>query len=143
MEKGALAMATATHDELSAELRQTISRVEKGRGMSLLWLPVLPFMIGRMLHNGRLVRESIRNTAELCDQACDKVECLDKFQVNSRKIRDEYFELMEILSDLPIPKFALNPIERELAGWDDLVEDCYMGSQDKFRNLIKQIAERA
>ncbi|MCP4344721.1 MAG: hypothetical protein GY795_04245 [Desulfobacterales bacterium] len=61
-----------------------------------------------------------------------------------KKIRDKYISISDRISDSKLLSFCfMDRIENMLDEWDELVEDCYIASDNEIKGLFEQIAEHA
>ncbi len=111
-------------------------------GGTALGFAQIAFSLKVLLHEreSRKAVEMARTAASLCSNMCPSAECLVRMGELARAIRDNY---VKILSLLPWPMTILRGvIEGSLYAWDDLAEDCAVGSDPEIRETILKIADR-
>jgi len=90
----------------------------------------------------RTALEAIRMGVAWCSDACPTAECLVNAGAVARMIRDNYLKLLDILPRFGPLSILRGRMERSLYAWDDLVEDCTVGSDHEIRQTLIEIAKR-
>ncbi len=139
-------MATLTGQQnicrnFSGELEMTLRRFGKS---SNFFIEIFPMIIRLFQHQrqSRKTLEIIRAAIDLCVTDCKQAPCLTNIYGDVKLVRDSYIKLLDIISQFPVFSILRHHVEDTLSEWDDLVEDCVIGSDDEFRDLIRQISEK-
>ncbi|MBA2881823.1 hypothetical protein HNR65_002154 [Desulfosalsimonas propionicica] len=112
-----------------------------------LMMKVLFLCIGQYLHL-KLTIFQIRRMLDKCAPGCENITgCLSAIKDSTVKLRDMH---LEFFTSLPkqvsrynrIYRASVFLLENSLFLLDELVEDCEIGSDQDFRELVKGIAEK-
>lgn len=125
----------------SAELEKTLYRLGQRSGF-LATFPVFAFRLLEHRRQSRKTLEIIRAALELCNMNCNRPSCLEAIYEDVRIVRDNYIRMLDTVSETPVLSYLKSWIEDSLDDWDDLAEDCVIASDDEFRGLVMQIAEK-
>lgn len=113
--------------------------LKQGSRLYLINLPLALYEFRRACKISRGLIKNIRFAAAFEDPEQLKEHC-EVF----KKIRDRYIRISEQISDSRLLSFFFKNGTEEMSDqWDELAEDCGIGSDEEIRDMIKQIAENA
>ncbi len=128
------------YEEFSEHLDLTsdvFNLLKQGSRLYLINLPIALYEIHKACRMSRQLVENIRS-AITYDESDHIGEYYDYF----KKIRDKYISISDRISGSKLLSFCfMNRIENMLDEWDELVEDCYIASDNEIKELFEQIAE--
>lgn len=137
-------METTECSRFSGNLGSTAAMLDTGAGAGLM-VSIIPQSIFRLvMHHfqSRKTLKIVREATAICAEACDHADCLKGIYKNVSLIRDNYLKIFNLASRLPIISILRPWIEADLENWEDLAEDCQIGSDKDFRRLVCQVAEK-
>ncbi|MDM8525696.1 hypothetical protein QUF80_20180 [Desulfococcaceae bacterium HSG8] len=116
----------------------SFSKTLENRGLSaFLKIPLLTFIMLIDSLRGLYLLKKIRLFLNRCDKDCPNLKCLKN--ENIKIVRDNYINFSEKISEIPVMNFFAGwLVRRTLIGWDDLVEDMTIASDNEFRKLIME-----
>ncbi|MDM8524997.1 hypothetical protein QUF80_16625 [Desulfococcaceae bacterium HSG8] len=130
------------YEEFSHRLDLTsdvFNLLRQGSRLYLINLPLALYEFHRACKMSRGLIKNIRSVAAFEEPDHLKERC-EFF----KGIRDRYFRISDQISDSGLLSFFFKNGTEEMSDeWDELVEDCCIGSDKEIRELIKQIAENA
>ncbi|CAN2039012.1 conserved hypothetical protein [Candidatus Magnetomoraceae bacterium gMMP-15] len=129
-------------NRFSNELEQTIHQITNKNRFFLLTMPGLLFRFFQHRMQSHKTLFAIRTALEFCNTSCKDASCLDNIYEDAKAIRDKYYEIFKQTSGQSIFFLFNMMIKDTLSDWDDLVEDCVIGSDKEIRSMISDIAER-
>lgn len=142
-------MEIAEYDNLQNDLRKACATLEAGAQgiIGIVWINLLvPTNAIRSYISSRKLIKATRNFMALCSAACDTGDCLGPMHEKYKGLRDQCARYISMLESFPsyLLKWPALRLHRIIMGdWDDLAEDCLIGSDIEIRTLINKIANAA
>jgi len=101
-----------------------------------------PFTVLNGERASRRAIATMREALSLCAEVCEAGHCMAAAGRRATIIRDNYARIVAAIEELPVPAFLKRRVEQSLTEWDDLVEDCAIGSDPEIRAALTDIAAR-
>jgi hypothetical protein len=124
----------------SVDLEETLAGMAAQARWALLKSPITLFRLIKHHLQSRKARTIVRGAMEMCEIACDHADCLEGIHGNVALVRDNYLKVVSVAEKLPVASLLKPLLEEELGHWDDLVEDCVVGSSHEFRSFVNRIS---
>lgn len=108
----------------------------------MAWWPKLCWMLYRSDRRNRKIVAKVRQEMNACDGTCQDGNCLAELYDQVAAMRDINVVIEEFSAELDIPGFIRNRLAETTDEWDELAEDCLVGSDPDIRATLNAIAAR-
>jgi hypothetical protein len=113
--------------------------LRQGSRLYLINLPLALYEFHRACKISRGLIKNIRSAA-----AFEEPDQLKEHYEVFKKIRDRYIRISEQISDSRLLSFFFKNGTEEMSDeWDELAEDCRIGSDEEIRNLLEEILTKS
>lgn len=130
--------------EVLSDFKQFLGHSSSGpdRGLGLLGVFGWALVVFKGERMSSKALDILRSNVVICGEACDSGKCLASVYKTASSIRNNYTHIVANMEPLPIPRFVKRRVAASLAEWDDLAEDCAIGSDPEIRTALFDIAAR-
>ncbi|MCB2186408.1 MAG: hypothetical protein KQJ78_08330 [Deltaproteobacteria bacterium] len=123
-------------------LPATLQRLVRLLSASLLATPALLFLVYLMCRRSKQSRALFRKIFASCVQCgCDNPTCLTTLLHDATRNLAAMQRLEAGFEVLKFSRLVFPPLRREIAEWEELIEDCEVSADTELRDLVQQLAQ--